>query len=192
MKKIQKGESGYLDYKKKIEILRTTIYFIIVAIIFAIGYIETGTRLNTMTVIAVLGCLPSAKALVGVIARMPYSSTSQKIVQEVNEKAPHITKVYDLILTTREAIMPVECIVISGETIFGYTSNQKVNLEHLSKHIKEMMSQNNLSYSTIKFFHNYQAFLSRAEGLESIAVVEKLDTKELEQQRKNLLLQLSM
>lgn len=34
MKKIEKGVPGYLDYKKKIEIIRTVIYFGIVAAIF--------------------------------------------------------------------------------------------------------------------------------------------------------------
>ena len=30
MKKIQKGKPGYLNYKRKVEILRTVIYFAIV------------------------------------------------------------------------------------------------------------------------------------------------------------------
>ena len=71
MKKIEKGVPGYLDYKKKIEIIRTVIYFGIVAAIFFLGYFQTHTRLNLLTVVAVLGCLPASKALVGVIARMP-------------------------------------------------------------------------------------------------------------------------
>lgn len=34
MKKVEKGKPGYLNYKKKAEILRTVIYFAIVAAIF--------------------------------------------------------------------------------------------------------------------------------------------------------------
>ena len=33
MKKVEKGKPGYLNYKKKAEILRTVIYFAIVAAI---------------------------------------------------------------------------------------------------------------------------------------------------------------
>lgn len=69
MKKIQKGKPGYLNYKRKVEILRTVIYFVIVLAIFALGYWQTHTRLNLLTVVAILGCLPASKALVGVIAR---------------------------------------------------------------------------------------------------------------------------
>ena len=74
MKKVEKGKPGYLNYKKKAEILRTVIYFAIVAAIFLLGYTQTHTRLNLMTVVAVLGCLPASKALVGVITRFPYPS----------------------------------------------------------------------------------------------------------------------
>lgn len=33
MKRIEKGTPGYLDYKKKVEIIRTVIYFLLVAAI---------------------------------------------------------------------------------------------------------------------------------------------------------------
>lgn len=44
MKKIQKGKPGYLNYKRKVEILRTVIYFVIVLAIFALGYWQTHTE----------------------------------------------------------------------------------------------------------------------------------------------------
>ena len=87
MKRIEKGTPGYLDYKKKVEIIRTVIYFLLVAAIFTLGYVQTKTRSNLLTVVAILGCLPAAKALVGVITRFPYASVDQKLVHEVDTKA---------------------------------------------------------------------------------------------------------
>ncbi|MFR8492610.1 MAG: hypothetical protein ACLVC1_03040 [Mediterraneibacter gnavus] len=158
MKRIEKGTPGYLDYKKKVEIIRTVIYFLLVAAIFTLGYVQTKTRSNLLTVVAILGCLPAAKALVGVITRFPYASVDQKLVHEVDTKAPHTTRVYDLVLTTREKIMPVECVVISNGTVFGYTDSKKVDLNVLSKHIRDMMTQNRLSYSTVKFYRIIRFF----------------------------------
>lgn len=194
MKRVAKGNPGYLDYKKKVEIIRTIIYFGMVAAVFTLGYVQTGTRKNLLTIVAILGCLPAAKALVGVITRFPYKSVSQKLVQEVNEKAPHTLRVYDLVLTTREKIMPVECVVISHETVFGYTSSEKVDLDILGKHVREMMTQNQIAYSSVKFYHNYKTFLSRIEGLEEIAKVENnhADGQSEEEDTKRLLLNLSM
>lgn len=60
MKRIEKGTPGYLDYKKKVEIIRTVIYFLLVAAIFTLGYVQTKTRSNLLTVVAILGCLPPA------------------------------------------------------------------------------------------------------------------------------------
>ena len=47
MKKVEKGKPGYLNYKKKAEILRTVIYFAIVAAIFLLGY----TQMHTLSLI---------------------------------------------------------------------------------------------------------------------------------------------
>ena len=67
MKKTEKGMPGYLNYKRKIEIIRTLAYFGIVIAILLLGYFQTGTKLNLLTVVAIVGCLPASKALVGVL-----------------------------------------------------------------------------------------------------------------------------
>ena len=49
MKKTEKGMPGYLNYKRKIEIIRTLAYFGIVIAILLLGYFQTGTKLNLLT-----------------------------------------------------------------------------------------------------------------------------------------------
>ena len=177
MKKIQKGKPGYLNYKRKVEILRTVIYFAIVLAIFALGYWQTHTRLNLLTVVAILGCLPASKALVGVIARYPYQSIELSQAKEIAGKSKHLTVCYDLIITSKEHIMPTDCIVISDE---------------LGKHIKTILAQNQYTGFTVKILNQYTPFLARVEGLENIAVVEQEDTKAREQEIRNLILNISM
>ena len=192
MKRVQKGTPGYLDYKKKVEILRTVLYFGIVAAIFILGYVQTHTRLNMLTVVAVLGCLPSSKALVGVIARFPYGSIENKRVKEIKSVTTHLTVGYDMIITSREKIMPVDCIVISGNTVFGYTHYEKVDLDIASRYIKSILVENRFSGATVKILNQYKAFLARAEGLDNIAAVEKDDTKETEEKILHTILNISM
>ena len=69
MKKVQKGAPGYLDYKKKVEIIRTIVYFGIVAAVFILGYSQTGTRLTLLTVVAILGCLPAISSVTHIIKK---------------------------------------------------------------------------------------------------------------------------
>ena len=78
MKKCEKGTPGYLEYKKKVEIIRTVVYFLLVAAVYLLGYSQTHTNKNLLTVVAVVGCLPACKALVGVITRLPYPSIDPK------------------------------------------------------------------------------------------------------------------
>ena len=180
MKKIEKGVPGYLDYKKKIEIIRTVIYFGIVAAIFFLGYL------------AVLGCLPASKALVGVIARMPYKSVDRGLAADVASKTTHLTVCYDMVITSTEKIMPVDCIVISGHNVFGYTHSEKVDTEELSKHIKKILEDNRFTGLTVKVLNKYKAFIARAEGLDYIAAVEREDSKEREEAIRGIILNISL
>ena len=88
MKKIKKGSPGYLDYKKRMEILRAVIYFAIVAAIILLGYSQTHTKKNLLTVVGIVGCLPACKVLVGVITRWPYHSIAIDNVLQIQNQLP--------------------------------------------------------------------------------------------------------
>ena len=94
MKKTEKGMPGYLNYKRKIEIIRTHAYFGIVIAILLLGYFQTGTKLNLLTVVAIVGCLPASKALVGVITRFPYRSIDGERAKEIASKTDLLTVCY--------------------------------------------------------------------------------------------------
>lgn len=192
MKKVEKGNPGYLDYQKKVEIIRTIIYFALVAAILLLGYSQTHTKKNLLTVVGIVGCLPSSKALVGVITRLPYRSVKEEIAREVSAKTTHLTTAFDMVVTSREKIMPIECVVVSGDKVFGYVSNPKVNLNETASYLKSMIHENQLGPVSVKLFDQYSAFLARVEGLNNIAEVEKADTKEQEMKIRKLILNLSL
>lgn len=192
MKKRKKGSPGYLDYKKRMEILRAVIYFFIVAAIILLGYSQTHTKKNLLTVVGIVGCLPACKVLVGVITRWPYHSIAADKAKEITQKASLLTLAFDLVVTSTEKIMPIECVVISGNKIFGYVSNSKVDLNYAAKHIKTILNQNQYEGLTVKLFDQYSAFLARAEGLNNIQAIEKSDMKEYEEGIKNIILNISL
>ena len=80
--KVTKGSAGYLYQKKKKELMKTILEFGIVAALFVTGYVTTKTRLNLLTLVAVLGCLPASKALVGIIMLAPRKSLEEEKVKE--------------------------------------------------------------------------------------------------------------
>ncbi len=192
MKKCEKGTPGYLRWKLKTEILRTAMYFAVVAAVYLLGYSQTHSNKNLLTVVAVVGCLPACKALVGVITRIPYQTMDQKAAGEVAGKSMHLTDIYDLVVTSSEKIMPIDCIVISGDKVFGYTSNPKTGLKDTSSYLRKMLELNGMEGVSVKLYDEFRSFIAIVEGLENIAAIEKADTKEYEEQIAHLIMNLSL
>lgn len=78
--KVEKGEYGYLDYKKRQSAVLMILGFSIVAVLFFIGYFATKTKNNIMTVISILTVLPVAKFAVNFFFLLPYHSEKKRRV----------------------------------------------------------------------------------------------------------------
>lgn len=190
--KIEKGRPGYIRFRKTKYLLWAVIEFAVVIALVVIGIVQSGSRMNLLTVVAVVGCLPAAKMLVEYITMAPYQSIASDKCKEIEEKAPLLTRVYDLVITSPEKVMQVDAIVISGHMVCGYTSNEKTDETKAARYIKEMLHNHKYEKVTVKVFHDYVAFLSRAEGMNSIAAIEKPDNRRRERRIRHLLLTTSM
>ena len=190
--KVTKGDAGYIRARKRKILLKTVLEFSIVVALLILGIIETGSRQNLLTVVAVLGCLPASKALVELIMVLPHHSISEEMAAEMELNASLLTRVYDMVFTSEKIIMPVEAIVISGNTICGYSSNAKVDMNFITKHLKQYLHMNRFDKVSVKIFDNYTAFATRAEGMNNIAAIEKEDTKRHEEGIRQILLNISI
>lgn len=190
--KIQKGQPGYIKARKQKLLMFTVSEFGIVAALLLLGYFQTGTKLNLLTIAAVLGCLPASKMLVEFIAIVPYKTVDPEKYKETQEKASLLTTSYDMVITSKEKIMPVDAVVISGNTVCGYASSPKTDEAKAADHIKEMLRQNRMEKVTVKIFRDYTAFISRVEGMNNIAAIDRPDTKKQEQRIRNTILNISM
>lgn len=190
--KTRKGEPGYIKTRKLKYLAGAVVEFGIVAALVVLGYMQTGNRLNLLTVAAVLGCLPAAKMLVEFITMMPYKGIEVDIYKEIEEKAPLLSKAYDLVITGNDKIMPVDVFVISDYTVCGYSSNEKTDDAKVAKYLKDMLKNNHVEKVTVKVFHDYTAFLARAEGMNNVMSVEQLGDKRRENKIRQLILTTSM
>lgn len=190
--KIEKGQAGYISAQKRKLGLQTLLEFGLVLLILIIGYVVTHTKMNLFTLVAVLGCLPASKMLVEFIAIFPYKTIDGDTAAEISEKASLLTTAYDLVITSKEKIMPVDAIVISNHTVFGYTQNPKTDTEEAAKHIKKILAENHYSKMTVKVFSEYVPFLSRVEGLNNIIEVNHAADKKLERAIRQIILNISM
>jgi len=145
-----------------------------------------------LTIVAVLGCLPASKALVELIMVLPHRSISKEMAAEIELNANLLTRAYDMVFTSEKMIMPVEAIVISGNTICGYSSNAKVDMNIIANHLKQYLYANRFDKVSVKIFDNYTAFATRAEGMNNIAAIEKNDTQRYEESIRQILLNISL
>ena len=166
MKKKEKGQPGYIKWRKEKYLIGTIAEFAVVIALVVLGYVQTKTKLNLLTVVAAVGCLPASKMLVEFITIAPHQSIEKDIYQEIEAKASLLKRVYDLVITSPEKVMLVDAIVISGHTVIGYASNTKTD-----RYLKDMLNANHHEKMTVKIFHDYKAFLSRVEGMNNIVEV---------------------
>lgn len=190
--KIQKGDAGYIRSRKRKAIIKTLAQFGIVIALLVLGIMQTGDRMNWLTIVAVLSCLPASKSLVEVIMIFPHHSITEEMAAEIDLHTEHLTKAFDMVFTSEKKIMPVESIVISDNTICGYASNPKVNTNEAAEHIKKYLYASQYTKVSVKIFDNYTQFVTRAEGMNHIAAVEKNDVKEKEAGIRRMILSLSL
>ena len=189
--KVQKGEAGYLQARKNKLLIIVLIYVVVIVGTLIFGYIQTKTRLNFFTMGAILVCLPGCRALVNLIMVLPNKSIKPEIKEEIDAKTEYLDVIYDLVVTSEKSAMPIQAIVISENTVCGYTSSFKVSKSYAGEHIKSILEQNGIEKVTVKVFRDYVSFLSRAEGLNSMAAIQQPDEERIQAIR-SLILDISL
>ena len=166
--KLSKGEFGYPVYEKNVVLLRTIIYFMISIAVFLLGYFSTGKKENLLTIVAVLGLLPSSKSLVSAIMYMRIPKFSERIYQEISSGAEGLSAIYSMYLTSYKLNFPINCFVIRGNNIIGYSEFKDCNKSACEEHIKEILCQNGHKNTTVKVFGEQKRFMDRLEQLKGL------------------------
>ncbi len=142
--KLEKGAYGYLKSKKKDALLHTLLMAGIGVAIFVIGLLLNKMEVaNIFTVFAFLMVLPAAKSFVTVIVLFPYQAISQEKKNSLEQYAREQDVVlYDVVFTSAEKIMHLDCIYITEHQVIGYKSRKKDNLKVMQEYLqKELKSR---------------------------------------------------
>lgn len=190
--KVQKGTAGYISAKKRQLAMIIGAAMVIVIGILVAGYLIYDSRLNWLTVVAILICLPICRTIVNLIMLLPHTSISEKTEMEISGKTENLTTLFDLIVTSEKKAMKIDAVVISRNVVCGYAKSSKFETDYAAKHIKSILEQNGIEKVTVKIFKDYVAFLSRAEGMQSIASIEKEESGRREEEIAQLILSISL
>ena len=160
-----KGTLGYIDNRKVARTLLFLVEVALVAAIFITGYVVSGRRENLFTVVAIVGVLPAAKALIACIMIWPHKSQTKEAYDEVCGAAGDTCVVLtELVLTTTEKIMPIDFAVVKEGHVVGFTSNPKCDIQFVDKFLPQNIQLNGHKAS-VKIMNNKSKFLARVSEL---------------------------
>jgi hypothetical protein len=169
MKKVKKGSYGYIRYQKRHTALITFIMFLIPLVIYVTGYIQTKTRLNLLTVAAILGCLPACKSMVSLIMILMQKSVPADVYEAADKAAAGLVAGYELVFTAYEHTTPVSALVICGDQVVCYTPDEKADIPYIEKHLSRILTVNGFPSAQPKVMKDFKKYLNRVREISSRA-----------------------
>lgn len=170
-----KGSRNYLNSQKQYEVLRTVLYFAISIALFTAGYVTTKSKINLLTIVAVLGCLPACKSMVSMIMFLRFHSLSADDAAEIEKVSEGISTLYDMVFTTYDKNYELLHMALRGNTVIGYTVQTKFDENACIRHLTDTLALDGVKNVTIKIFTDLSKYTARLEQLHSLEDDETLN-----------------
>lgn len=160
--KALKGEHGYINQRKKKQLIKTLIMFFIAASIFVLGLaLNKWEKANVFTIIAALFVLPSTKVLVNYILLAPYHSVSDDVYQRLIKVLSEEDTMYtDMVFTSEQKVMNLAMLVIRGNQIIGLIGREKENDQYIKQYLSTRLAALGYSFQ-VHIVKSETEFISR-------------------------------
>lgn len=167
MRSVEKGSYGYIEYRKKSQIIITGIIMAIVAAIFLGGFFITGTKNNICTVLAVLGVLPAARYMVSYLVVCKYNSPSKDRWMTLSDKCSGYILYSDCAMSCKDKTIYVEFAAITDNVIYCYTGNDKFDVSYFESGVSEFIKSCGDTVE-VKLYKDFDSFNKRISELSNI------------------------
>ena len=164
MKKVNKGDYGYILYEKKKRLLITVALFLIPLAAFLAAFLITGTKKNIITVIAMVGCLPACKSMVSLIMIFRAKPVAPQVYEEISEHAGRILMSYEMYMTFYEKSASIDAFAICGNTVVGFSSDPKIDAAFMEREAQKILRGNGFK-ANVKIFTRLPQFLERLDSM---------------------------
>jgi len=147
--KLERGQYGYLKEKKQKALFGTFLMVLIGLAIFVTGLLLNKMEAtNVFTVIAVCMVMPAAKYFVAYVVLFPYKPIEPETKERLDSYAKEgDTMLYDVVFTSSEKVMHLDCIYVTGHQIIGYTSRAKDKVQIIQDYFKKELKLRAISYA---------------------------------------------
>ena len=147
--RLERGEYGYLKQKKQKSLNGTFLMILIGIAVFVTGLLLNKMEAtNLFTVIAICMVMPAAKYFVSYVVLYPYRPTDRETMERLASYAKGgDTVLFDVVFTSSEKVMHLDCIYVTGHQIIGYTSRKKDNVQIMQEYLKKELKLRCISYA---------------------------------------------
>lgn len=147
--KLERGEYGYLKERKQRALTGTFLMVLIGLAIFVLGLLLNKMEVtNVFTVIAICMVMPAAKYFVSYVVLFPYQPISVETKERLDSYAKEEdTVLFDVVFTSSEKVMHLDCIYVTGHQIIGYTSRTKDKVQVIQDYFKKELKLRAISYA---------------------------------------------
>ena len=143
----------------------------IIAQLLARNLTDNVAAKNILTVMAILSVLPTANVASPLLASWRYRTPSEEFHNRVSAYESKFLILYDLILTSKEAVMPMDAIAVHPHGVYAYCVSQKVDTAKAEKFLNEMFTGHKLD-PHVKIFKDEALFFKRLEQLKPASEYE--------------------
>ena len=164
MNKKNKGEFGYLNYKKKINLLITGAALLIILAIFIAGLIIFKSRNNYMTLVATVLVLPWAKLAVSFFVLLSHKACPQDIHDRLEKNCGSITTIYDVVVSNSKKPIGVCAMAVTDNSVIALSLDKAPDKQLFEKSLKEFLKNDKLS-ATVTLYTDVDSFIKRASTL---------------------------
>ncbi len=164
-KRIQKGEYGYRGQAKRDRIFICVLLLVSILIQVAIRSVTNMNAFRILfTITAIITVLPLGTIASPLIASWRYHTPDIAFYDEVHPYEEKFTILYDLILTTKEQMIPLDAAIVHPIGIFAYCPDQKVDEKKAEAGLNELLSSARLD-DRLHIMKDMKAFERRLESL---------------------------
>lgn len=180
MKRVSKGNFGYIESSRKFAIIRTVCALLACLAIFLIGLFINHSNKSAFSIIAALGCLPSGLSAVNMIMFLRAHPCSGKAHDIIESHRGQLLIRYDLEMTSYDENYGIAAATVLDKNVCCFTEDKALDVVNCEKHIKNQISQSGYSSYTVKVFKDIDAFCNRLDQLEQIRASKNIDPVAIE------------
>ena len=170
--KITKGCWGYRRKHRRMQVMIIALFAVLIIIqLAARGFTDSEAAKNVLTVMAVLTVLPMANIASPFLASFPYKTMDREKYEKYAAYENQFAVLYDLIVTTKEYMIPMDVAVVHPTGVYCYCTREKLDYGKAEKALNQIFVDGHLD-PTVKLIPSEAAFERRLESLKPASQYE--------------------